>query len=173
MIEGSSSERTGGLKICHCSSRRAAKGLSCSSETGWNKSRPQKPFDLLQPGSGPKWCVNERGMSFFFLFCQTRVAVVKLRAFSLTWREIVLSARRGGMAERVLSAKTALAVWVHSRGDVNSPEVNVGWIAAVDAYICRCDGKRQIRRRVCLHGSVRSFWFLYIFSLFPERTCWL
>lgn len=60
-----------GLKNSRQSSCRTAKLFSCPSKAGWNRSRPQKLFDLLLPGSGLKWRVNEGGMSFHFvnLFC--------------------------------------------------------------------------------------------------------
>lgn len=125
MIEGSDSEWTGGLKICHCSSRWAAKGLSCSSEAGWNKSRPQKPFDLLQPGSRLKWHENERGMSFCFVNSRCCCRAKDLRS-DMTGDCFKCPQRWNGWTCSSVAAKTLLAVWVQSCGYLAKTELSWG-----------------------------------------------
>ena len=153
--------------------------LSCPSKAGWNKSRPQKLFDVLLPGSGLKWRVNEGGMSFHFvnLFCYCKAK----GAFGVTWQEIVLSAHTSGTAEHVwVSQPESCSTYIacgyllclpNSCGSLPRQNKCVCVSADakestfVDAYMCK---------QVCSVRSVcRLCTYLRAFRLFPERTCWL
>lgn len=109
----------------------------------------------------------------------TSAVVVKLRGFwcDMTGDCFKCPQRRNGWPCLSAAAKAMLTVWVHSRRSLeksgNSSEMNISWHNS-SCWCVHLQVWWKVRyANVRLHGSVLGFWIVYIFSLFPERTCWL